>query len=72
MEYSTSKLSQMKRSYTINLEQAKKEVQSKFIKDILELRKTCNHISGAIHLTGIGTKVVFCRSCGGVIDEYVA
>lgn len=64
-------MSDLKSRYIREKEIALKEVHAKFMFEIFDKRKSCNHTPGVTHLTGVGTKIILCKDCGDVIHEHI-
>lgn len=64
-------LSEIKSRYIREKEIALNGVHTRFMIEILDMRKTCNHTPGVTHLTGVGTKITLCKDCGDVIHEHI-
>lgn len=64
-------MTELKSRYIREKEDALKEVHAKFLVEILDMRKTCEHSPGVTHLTGVGTRIVLCKNCGDVMNEHI-
>lgn len=64
-------LSQIKSNYLSALKEAQEETKRNFMVELNKYREICVHVGGVQHLTGVGTRVIFCRHCGVIIDEHI-
>jgi hypothetical protein len=64
-------MTELKSRYIREKEDALKEVHARFLVEILDMRKTCEHSPGVTHLTGVGTRIVLCKNCGDVMNEHI-
>jgi len=64
-------MTEFKSKYIQAKETALKSVHAQFLIELIDMRKTCNHQPGINHLTGVGTRITLCKTCGDVISEHI-